>query len=204
MSWDAWITQKSWSHLKTINTKVQKIVAKVTWHPTFAQLWCSHATVEHISHIVLGTGFKLVASGFHRTSPNNQHYLLLWLSLDSVPVMILLNPKKQCEHHFSHCWLLSELIFPYHTLALYSMESSGGNIFHLHWWYISWSYHLHFQSVSKHTDRCKSLHLCSYMKCLGTYLAQTLWMPSLLRINSRFADVLLLHQKPPFCYSESW
>jgi hypothetical protein len=69
----------------------------VTWHPTVAHLWCSHATVKHISHTVLGIGFKLLASGFHRTSPNNQHYLLLWPSLD-VPVSILLIKIKKKTH----------------------------------------------------------------------------------------------------------
>jgi hypothetical protein len=66
----------------------------VTWHPTVVLLWCSHATVKHISHIVLGIGFKFLASGFHQTMLNNQHYLLLWPSLDNVPVPILLNKNK--------------------------------------------------------------------------------------------------------------
>jgi hypothetical protein len=205
MSWGAWNTQKSWSHLKAISTEVQKIVAMVTWQPTFAHLWCSHATVQHISHTVPGNGFKLLASGFHRTMPNNQHYLMLWPSSENVPVLILLNKKKkQYEHHFSHHWLHSELIFPYHTPVLCSMESSSGTIFHPHHRYISRSHHFHFYSVSKHTNRCKCLHLCSSVKCFGTHLAETLWTPSLRMMISWSAHVLLLHQKPPFCNSESW
>lgn len=84
------------------------------------------------------------------------------------------------------------------------MESSSGTIYHPHWRYISRSHHLHFHSVSKHSNKCKSLHVCSSVKCLVTYLAQTLWMPNLMGMILWYADVFLLHQKTPFFYSKSW
>ena len=49
-----------------------------------------------------------------------------------------------------------------------------------------------------------TMHRSMNITCLGTYLAQTLWMPSLLGMILWFADVLLLHQKTPFSYSKSW
>ena len=79
-----------------------KKVAMVTWYPTVAHLWCSHAMVKHTSHIVLGIGFKLLSPGFHWTSPNNQHYLLLWSSLDNVPLLLLLNKNKNKKKKKKH------------------------------------------------------------------------------------------------------
>jgi hypothetical protein len=57
-----------------------------------------------------------------------------------------------------------------------------------------------FQNILTHTSICT----CALLRFLGTYLAQTLWRSGLLWMISWFVDVLLLHQKPPFCYSESW
>ena len=46
--------------------------------------------------------------------------------------------------------------------------------------------------------------LVLFWEMLGNLSCTNLWMPSLLRMILWFADVLLLHQNTPFCYSESW
>lgn len=65
---------------------------------------------KHMSTIVRGVCFEMLASASH-TSHKSERYLLLCPSLDNVPVLAFENPKS-IEHHFIAvcCFLNSHLV----------------------------------------------------------------------------------------------